>query len=248
MTTNNVKSQTNVQKNEERKVAKANEINITGTLKVFCSVAETPYLKIVAESDDAIATLETKEINGVLDIFFDGSFNCYEKVKSLSTDSITVIGNNNTVAGRNIVVEGDGNVVSDLDIYNGGVVSSGNISVYIGMPDFNKLTLNGSGSVDVSGIDQPCIELLLQGSGDIKAQGSVTRLISNVSGSGSVDCQNLVCANSELSVIGSGSIIAKPLFAISAIVSGSGSIDINSNPHHREEKIKGSGSIEYNDK
>ena len=105
-----------------------------------------------------------------------------------------------------------------------------------------KLTLSGSGNVNISDAQYTNVNCHLSGSGDVVVGGKATNAEYHISGSGSVDSGNLEAQNVTSSVSGSGDLTCKASVALNAKVSGSGNIRYSGNPSVIS-KVSGSGEI-----
>ena len=134
----------------------------------------------------------------------------------------------------------------------------------ITVPYLEKALVNGSGDIFIQNFDAETMELNVNGSGDIKAEGNCKTLEVAVNGSGDIACKGnskTVYAN----VNGSGDLKLKKFMAedVNAEVNGSGDINIFANksfdgfvsgsgdircygdPEFRKNKVKGSGDIDF---
>jgi len=134
----------------------------------------------------------------------------------------------------------------------------------ITVPHLEKAKVNGSGDIYISNFDTETMELNVNGSGDIKAEGNCKTLEAEVNGSGDIACKGsskIVFANvngsgdiklkqfiaddvnAEVNGSGDINIFAKKSF--DGFVSGSGDIRCYGDPEHKKNKVKGSGDIDY---
>lgn len=94
-------------------------------------------------------------------------------------------------------------------------------------------------------LQQPALDVGVQGSGDITAFGQVEHLDAEVAGSGDVDVSELVAMSADLTVAGSGDIDAFVTKSVRARVAGSGDIVVRGNPPIRDHSVAGSGDIKF---
>lgn len=107
------------------------------------------------------------------------------------------------------------------------------------------LRIGGSGDAVLDQVAQKYIEMLIQGSGDIRATGQVAELRATIQGSGNVNLRSLKANDATLLVQGSGDITATVVERVSAMVQGSGDILVLGNSTHRNVISQGSGCIEF---
>jgi len=111
-----------------------------------------------------------------------------------------------------------------------------------------SLAVNGSGEVNVLGVQCNTLSASVSGSGDIET-GSVQCVdaVARVSGSGSFDADAVRCTEMSLSVSGSGDAgvdHAEVTGALRATVSGSGDVEVDGRAGKAYASVSGSGSIE----
>jgi len=113
----------------------------------------------------------------------------------------------------------------------------------ITVPSLERVSISGSGTVEVRDLDAEEFELRVSGSGDITAQGRVEYLEISVSGSGEIDTRDLKAENVFVKVSGSGDADVFASDEFRGSVSGSGDITYYGNPKHANGSTSGSGRI-----
>jgi hypothetical protein len=171
---------------------------------------------------------------------------------------VELAGSNNVVVRvgekQSVVVRADDNLLGrvttkvqsgKLVIANtpGGFTTKSPMSVEVGVPTLDALTLTGSGNIVVTGIDAESLEVTLPGSGTLTGSGTATRLDVAVGGSGSVQFTRLVANDVRAAVSGSGSIFVTATMTLDASVSGSGAILYAGGPQDVTKSVTGSGAI-----
>jgi hypothetical protein len=139
------------------------------------------------------------------------------------------------------------------------------IQVELTTPQLQRLVVNGNGEVAVQGMDATSLAAESNGTGALIIEdAAIERLDLGVHGSGSVtgsgytgqlDVQLTGAANIELAELrtqharvrleGSGNIAVHATHSFSAVLSGSGLIEVGGNPKTRESNITGAGAILY---
>lgn len=105
------------------------------------------------------------------------------------------------------------------------------------------LRLNGSGSIDLPGIDQNGLDIKIGGSGNILVSGATDDLTITLGGSGTIDCRDLVAQTARVRLNGSGTITVNATEKIDAGIPGSGTI-YTTGAAAVTESVTGSGSIQ----
>jgi hypothetical protein len=117
------------------------------------------------------------------------------------------------------------------------------MSVEISVPALSALTLTGSGSIAVDGLETQSLDVALPGSGSLTGSGTAERLDVTVSGSGLVQFGSLVATNVRALVSGSGSVFVTATKSLDAAVSGSGAILYTGSPQDVTKSVTGTGMI-----
>ncbi len=122
--------------------------------------------------------------------------------------------------------------------------TSGNpVVVTISMRSLERVTLSGSGHLNVGAMMGPDLAIDLPGSGDITVEGGANNVNINLSGSGNVQCSGLKAKSAKVTLSGSGNATVYASETLDANISGSGTIHYDGNPAQITKSITGSGSI-----
>jgi len=171
---------------------------------------------------------------------------------------IDLAGSNNVVIRvgekQSVVVKADDNLLDRVttEVQSGKLVianapgsftTNSPMSVEVGVPSLDTLTLSGSGNIVVTGVEAKSFDVNLPGSGTLTGDGSATRLEVTVDGSGTVQLTRLVATNVQAAVSGSGSIFVTATESLDASVSGSGAILYTGSPQDVSRNVTGSGAI-----
>ena len=191
------------------------------------------------ETEKGSGVLESKSVD--LDDF--------HRIKSLGSQDIFIeIGSE-----QKVIITFDDNLLDNIKTkVRGGTLyieSEGSFSskksckIDITVPNLDKITLSGSGDIEIINLNNSVFEYRLSGSGDLKAEGKVDELDISISGSGDVDTRDLIASEAFVKISGSGDakVYAKDYFE--GIVSGSGDIYYYGNPEHISTSVSGSGDI-----
>lgn len=120
------------------------------------------------------------------------------------------------------------------------------IVAYVSAKSITSLTMSGSGNMTVNGqIKSASLAATLSGSGSISAAAAVNNFTGTISGSGNLNFSGTT-NEATITISGSGSFTNKGFSVadLSAIVSGSGSVNVSAEDRI-EAVISGSGSINY---
>ncbi len=121
------------------------------------------------------------------------------------------------------------------------------IRIQIQAPEITQVILSGSGNIFLDSVSDKELSLIISGTGDIRAVGSVDDLVSKVEGSGNLKLKGLKAKNCEISIDGSGDAEVFVTGSLDARISGSGDITYYGNPKKVGHKIHGVGDITRGD-
>ena len=117
------------------------------------------------------------------------------------------------------------------------------IEVNVNAPEYDEVSISGSGDINIIDFKNDNLSLNISGSGDITANGEVQTLIAKISGSGDIISAELISKSATITINGSGDAKIWASDSISAQINGSGDIEYYGNPLNVESKINGSGDI-----
>lgn len=208
---------------DDRPMRLVESLHVEGSVDVYVRRGDVPALTVAAEFAEDFAKVKT----------------------TIKGDSLVVSaeGGGGTVIVGNVRMVFHGSVGSINGVQIGGF--KGKVVVGVVLPTLAEASIRGSADVTLIDLAQPSLELDIQGSGDIYAQGQVDTLRADISGSGSVKAKRLKARNAVLKVAGSGDIKASVLERVKARVAGSGDIKIFGNPPQRDTQVAGSGDVRF---
>ncbi|WP_297515450.1 DUF2807 domain-containing protein [uncultured Caulobacter sp.] len=111
-------------------------------------------------------------------------------------------------------------------------------------PDVTKFDVRGSGDLEIRRYDHPALSVSVSGSGDVEADGRAETVSVDNSGSGHVDLAELKAKDAVFDVSGSG---GGALFATGKAkidISGSGDVELKTEPKSVSSEITGSGEVQ----
>jgi hypothetical protein len=115
--------------------------------------------------------------------------------------------------------------------------------VYLTVPDLESVHSSGSGDAFITDVANRGLELVMQGSGDMRALGRTGDLKVIVQGSGDADMRGLAAERADISVMGSGNIWVATRGAVNAQSLGSGNVYVLGKPAALSVNEGGSGRV-----
>jgi Putative auto-transporter adhesin, head GIN domain len=155
---------------------------------------------------------------------------------------------------RSVVVHADNNLINHVHtavragvllIWDRGSFSTrAPMRVTVVTPTLTRVSLTGSGTVTVDGVDSPAFAASLPGSGTVYASGRTGHLEASLPGSGRLDLQQLIARVAGVQLAGSGEVRVQATGSVDAAVSGSGAVLYAGNPASVTKTITGTGAVE----
>ncbi len=116
-------------------------------------------------------------------------------------------------------------------------------AVVSGVP-IRKFVVNGSENLNLGHIDQPELEVHLNGVGTVSGEGRVDDLNLVIAGAGNADLGRLsVTADARVSILGSGTASLAPKGDLRLFIAGNGKLELLSTPKSISRTILGSGDV-----
>ena len=116
-------------------------------------------------------------------------------------------------------------------------------AVVSGIP-IRKFIVNGGENLDLGEIDQPGLDLHLNGSGMVSGHGKVDRLNLSISGPGKANLGGLsVTGDAKISILGSGDASLSPHGKVTLFIAGSGNLQLLTKPSELRQTVVGSGDV-----
>ena len=117
------------------------------------------------------------------------------------------------------------------------------MKIAIEVPLLTHVAINGSGDIRLSDVTKDTLALVINGSGDITAQGQVDELTADINGSGDLHAATLEAKAVQVKVNGSGDAEVKASDTFKASINGSGDIVYIGAPARVQTAVHGSGTI-----
>lgn len=148
--------------------------------------------------------------------------------------------------GRIALMDGDDRDQASVTINAFGVhvqSESERVKITVIAPDVTKFDVRGSGDLDIRRYDHPTVSVDVSGSGDVEASGRVELASIDNSGSGHVDLSDLKAKEAVIDVSGSGGGAIFATAKAKIAISGSGDVELRTEPKTVSSEITGSGEI-----
>jgi hypothetical protein len=193
----------------------------------------------VQGSGDVIS--ESREVTGFDEVELVGSGRV--DIAVTGTESLTIEAEDNIMP----LIESDvrnGSLILD---YRSAVSPSVDVVFTITAAELSGIDLSGSGVVDATGVDGTDFFVEISGSGDVRAEGTLTGFLSiSISGSGEFDGVSLTAPDGEVDVSGSGNAVVDVTETLDISISGSGDVEYIGSPD-LDVDTSGSGNVTQRD-
>lgn len=180
---------------------------------------------------------EERTISDFTSVSLSGSPDLYIEVGG--APSLSIKAEDNLLALIRTEVKGDTLVIDSEKSYS----SRKGIVIRVTVPDLESARLIGSGDIDIKGLQGDHFEASVQGSGDVRVEGTVRALSATVQGSGDMHLYDLNALDADVRVVGSGDIRVQVTGNLEASIQGSGDIRYRGNPQVKSS-VQGSGDID----
>jgi hypothetical protein len=152
-----------------------------------------------------------------------------------NTHVVMAIGHGARAAGRDLYRNGPRNDLSD----------GGRWIVALSLPRVEHVRISGAGNIEVVDLQQPTLNLRIDGSGDIGAAGKADEVVVEISGSGDVDSSALQAKRARVELNGSGDARVRASEKVHVELRGSGDVVVYGNPTQRDTRVRGSGDVRF---
>ncbi len=117
------------------------------------------------------------------------------------------------------------------------------VAIELSVPHITSVSLEGSGSLDMSGVAEDELVLNIEGSADVTARGRVDNLSAEINGTGDLHLGSLAAKSARVAIEGSGDAEVSVADSLVAEINGSGNIVYSGSPRKVKKEINGVGRI-----
>jgi hypothetical protein len=153
---------------------------------------------------------------------------------------VVVFADDNLVARVTTIVR-DGTLTVDA---RGRFESRSPMRVEVTVPRLDAVTLSGSGTLSVAGVDTATFTARLPGSGVLAVSGRSSAVHASIGGSGVIHAAGLTTVAADALLSGTGTIELKATYRLDAAISGTGTIICYGHPPDVTRTTTGSGAIQ----
>jgi putative autotransporter adhesin-like protein len=184
-----------------------------------------------------VAAAETRPLPAFHSVDLAGSNTVAIRVGS--KQSVDVRADDNLIGVVTTVVSGGILVVDNVGFFT----TKAPMRVEITVPALDSVSLTGSGTIDVTGVDSKMFRAELTGSGTISADGTTDRLDATLSGAGDCRLGQLAARDVAARLEGAGRLTVSASRSLDASVAGTGVIGYTGNPSRVTTNVTGTGAI-----
>ena len=183
---------------------------------------------------------ESRELNNFTSIILLGSIDV--NIKTSESNNCVVVADDNLIPFIKTEVVNNKLNISLNESYS----SEENLVVNINTPNYDEVSLSGSGNINILDFKNNNLSLNISGSGNITGNGEVETLVVKINGSGNLMSNEIKSKSATITINGSGYGEVFASDSISAKINGSGNIKYFGNPENVDNIINGSGDIKSN--
>ena len=151
----------------------------------------------------------------------------------LSADDNIIAALSTDVRGNSLVVDTDQSFTTRSRIH---------VVIY-GPTALKSIEIDGSSDISLKGLSSNSFNISLDGTGDIKAEGSVRDLTIDVDGSGSVNTKALQADNVSIDVDGSTNVTVTANTKLDVTIDGVSNVTYYGNPSSINKSVDGVGTV-----
>ena len=183
---------------------------------------------------------ESRELNNFTSIILLGSIDV--NIKTSESNNCVVVADDNLIPYIKTEVVNNKLNISLNESYS----SEEKLVININTPNYDEVSLSGSGNINILDFKNNNLSLNISGSGNITGNGEVETLVVKINGSGNLMSKEIKSKSATITINGSGDGEVFASDSISAKINGSGNIKYFGNPENVDSIINGSGNIKSN--
>ena len=180
---------------------------------------------------------ESRELNNFTSIVLLGSIDM--NIKTSENNNCVVVADDNLIPYIKTEVINNKLNISLNESYS----SEEKLVVNINTPNYDEVSLSGSGNINILDFKNNNLSLNISGSGNITGNGEVETLVVKINGAGNLMSKEIKSKSATITINGSGDGEVFASDSISAKINGSGNIKYFGNPENVDSIINGSGNI-----
>ena len=124
-------------------------------------------------------------------------------------------------------------------------INGSGIRITITAPALPKLKLDAPADVELSGLDQPALDITAKGAVDLDASGKVGKITVTSAGAGNLDLEGVEAMDATVRIEGVGNVDIKATGTVDARIEGAGNISLHAKPKVLTSRIEGIGNIDH---
>lgn len=118
------------------------------------------------------------------------------------------------------------------------------LTVTITAPDVSRFVLEGFGDLTLNSIDRDTLDIVVQGAGDVEANGRAGTLNLVIEGAGDADLERLTVDNADVRIAGAGGAEVNASQSANVVIEGVGDVDLVQRPAQLTQSVSGVGSVD----
>jgi hypothetical protein len=124
------------------------------------------------------------------------------------------------------------------------IQSEGSLRVEVQSPSLSELEVEGSGNVELIGVDTPSLRIAVGGSGNVRGEGRTGALEAYADGSGNLDLARLHAEEASIRISGAADAKVYAARRLKVDISGAGNVVYYGRPAQVLTDISGAGDVE----
>jgi len=204
---------------QTRSVGRYTAVASSGFWDVMIAYGESNSIEIEGD-ENLLEYIETKVEGNTLSIDSKKHFNLRSKNRIVVYVTLTRM--------TGVSLSGSGDIIGKGKFRNDGTTT---------------FHVSGSGSIKIDLDKVDAAEVGISGSGGIRLTGSASSVDARISGSGNIDCSDLISDNATARVSGSGNIKLNANKSLEASIAGSGNVSYKGIASDVRKHISGSGRV-----
>lgn len=185
-----------------------------------------------------VVTSESRSVSGISEMQLNGTGDA--NIVSGNTEALVIEAEDNIIPYLTTEIKDNRLVIGTRNFVS--LHPTKPIRYTIIVKDIDSAELNGSGNISLPGINAASVSLTINGSGSINITGSTVSLNATIAGSGSINAGDLQSLYTHAVISGSGNITTWSLDSLNSVISGSGDVNYYGSPS-LSTTITGSGSV-----